>query len=165
MTISFTLNGSQVTISPDGESRLSDIIRSKFLLTGTRQSCLSGICGCCLVFFNGDIVKSCLIPAFRLDGAEVSTIEHFSHTDNYADIIEGFSRAGVENCGFCDSGKILATESLLKKNPVPDRGEILVHFTGIRCRCTEPDSLVAGVLNAAEIRQRRRQNIESTTHP
>jgi carbon-monoxide dehydrogenase small subunit len=107
------------------------------------------------VIFNGNVVPSCLIPVFRIRGCEIITIEGFSQTDEYQDILRGFSQAGVENCGYCDAGKILAVETLLDKVPRPAKLEIKAAFNGIRCRCTDPDRLVDGVLITADIRQRR----------
>ena len=76
-------------------------------------------------------------------------------TDEYQDIVSGFSRAGVENCGYCDAAKVLATETFLEQNPRPAKDEILAAFNGVLCRCTVPRLLVDGVLAASEIRQRR----------
>ena len=155
MTLGFILNGEYVVVKADAERRLVDILRNNFKLLGVREGCLSGICGSCSVIFNNRVVPSCLIPAFRIRGSEIVTIEGFSQTYEYQDIREGFSRAGVETCGFCDTGKILAVETLLERNLRPDREEILAGFQGIKCRCTEPDSLIEGVLATCDIRQRR----------
>jgi carbon-monoxide dehydrogenase small subunit len=65
------------------------------------------------------VVKSCLIPVFKISGCEIITIDGFSQTDEYQDIIQGFRDAGVETCGFCDAGKILAVEVLLNRHPRP----------------------------------------------
>jgi carbon-monoxide dehydrogenase small subunit len=107
------------------------------------------------VIFNGIIAQSCLIPAFRIRGSEIITIEGFSQTNEYQDILEGFSRTGLKTCGFCTTGKILAIESLLDRKPRPGREDILPAFNGIKCRCTDPDSLIEAALAVAEIRQRR----------
>jgi carbon-monoxide dehydrogenase small subunit len=155
MTISFIVNGEDVVIRSEADDRLLDILRRSLKLLGTKTGCLSGRCGACYVTLNGKVAPSCLIPAFRLQGSEVITIEGFSQDDGYADIIAGFSQAGVECCGYCDSGKILTAGALLDRLPRPSREEILAAYTGIRCRCTEPESLVDGVLAAADIRQRR----------
>jgi carbon-monoxide dehydrogenase small subunit len=155
MTIDFILNGEDVVVRAEAESRLVDILRDSFALTGTKESCLTGCCGACLVIFNGLIVQSCLIPAFSIRGSEVITIEGFSQTDEYQDIVEGFSRAGLENCAVCGNGKILAAEALLERNPRPERTDILNAYRGIRCRCTDPDTLVEALQTVAEIRVRR----------
>jgi carbon-monoxide dehydrogenase small subunit len=155
MTINFILNGEDVVVRSEANTRLLEILRDTFNLTGTKAGCLSGNCGICSVIFNGVVISSCLIPAFRVRGSEVITIEGFSQTDEYQDIVTGFTQAGLEFCGFCDTGKILATTALLERNSRPSREEILAAFRGIKCRCTDPDGLVGGVLLTADIRQRR----------
>jgi carbon-monoxide dehydrogenase small subunit len=155
MTIAFTLNGEDVMIQSDTNIRLIDLLRGYFHLLGAKSGCLIGVCGACSVFFNGNVIKSCLIPAFRVHGSTVITIEGFSKTPEYQDILKGFEKAGVENCGYCDTGKILTVETILTKNHQPSRNEILLGFSGIKCRCTEPVRLIEAVLAAADIRQRR----------
>jgi carbon-monoxide dehydrogenase small subunit len=155
MTIGFILNGEDVSVQINADIRLIDILRRSFSVTGAKPGCLCGRCGACSVIFNGEVTKSCLIPAFRVHGSEIITIEGFSQNDEYQDIISGFARAGVETCGYCTTGKILAVEALLSKNPRPSKAAILAGFQGIKCRCTEPESLVNGVMATADIRQRR----------
>jgi carbon-monoxide dehydrogenase small subunit len=155
VTIGFILNGEDVVVRAEAEFRLVDILRDSFALTGAKTSCLTGCCGACLVVFNGLIVQSCLIPAFSVMGSEIITIEGFSQTDEYQDIVEGFSQAGLENCAVCANGKILAAEALLERIPRPEREEILKAYRGIRCRCTDPDTLVEALQAAADIRARR----------
>jgi carbon-monoxide dehydrogenase small subunit len=155
MTIGFILNGEDVVVRTDVERRLIDILREAFQLLGAKSSCLAGRCGSCSVILSGELVKACLIPAFKVRGCEVITIEGFSQNDEYQDIVQGFAEAGVENCGYCDTGKILAANALLSKNLRPSRKEILMAFHGIKCRCTEPESLVQGIKIIAEKWQRR----------
>jgi len=155
MTIGFILNGEDVIVHADPGIRLVDILRSAFKLLGTKTGCSSGKCGACSVILNGDVVKACLIPAFKIRGSEIITIEGFSQTDEYQDIVRAFTEAGIESCGFCDTGKILATEALLSKNPRPTIGEALAGFHGIRCRCTDPEGLARVVMTTVEYRRRR----------
>ena len=165
MTIGFILNGDDLVLETNAENRLVDILRNDFGLLGTKTGCYSGRCGACLVIFkepgsdpaspSGIVVKSCLIPAFKVRNSEVITIEGFSQTDEYQDIVLGFNEAGLENCGFCNTGKILAIEALLGRNTNPSRDEILSAFNGIKCRCTEPEELVQAVMKTAEYRRRR----------
>ena len=155
MTIGFILNGEDVTVRTYADNRLVDILREVFNLLGTKTGCRSGKCGTCSVIFNGDVVKSCMIPAFKIRNSEIITIEGFSQTVEYQDIATGLDEAEVENCGFCHTGKILTAEALLAKNPRPSREEILAAFQGIKCRCTEPEELVQGITAATEYRRRR----------
>jgi carbon-monoxide dehydrogenase small subunit len=155
MTIGFILNGDDLEFQSGAENRLVDILRNNFGLLGTKTGCYTGQCGACSVIFNGEVVKSCLIPAFRVRSSEIITIEGFSQTDEYQDILLGFSEAGLVNCGFCNTGKIMTAEALLGRNRDPTREEILSAFNGIKCRCTEPEELVQGVMKAAEYRRKR----------
>ena len=155
MTIGFILNGDDLEFHSNAENRLVDILRNHFGLLGTRTGCYIGQCGACSIIFNGEVVKSCLIPAFKVIGSEIITIEGLSQTDEYQDITLGFSEAGLENCGFCNTSKIMTTEALLGRNRNPSRDDILSAFSGIKCRCTEPEELVQAVMKAAEYRRRR----------
>ena len=155
MTIAFILNGEDVTVEADPNRRLIDILRGNFKLYGAKCGCLNGSCGACAVIFNGAVSSACLIPAFRMRGSEVITIEGFSLTDNYNDIARAFSQSDVENCGFCGAAKILLTETLLTEKELPTRAEILSAFDDIKCRCTLGENLADAVIAAAGFRQRR----------
>jgi len=155
MKIGFILNGEDVVVNSGAELRLVDILRNTFSLLGTKAGCYSGRCGNCSIIFNGNVVKSCLIPAFIIQGSEIITIEGFSQTDEYQDIILGFSMTGLETCDFCNTGKVLTTETLLGRNSQPSKDEILGAFKEIKCRCTEPEELALGVTAVSEIRRRR----------
>ena len=155
MTINFILNGEDVTARSEASVRLIDILRGSFGLMGAKYGCLSGQCGACTVIFNGQVSSACLIPAFKIRGCEIITIEGYSQTDDYHDIVTGFEEAAIWNCGYCESGKILCAGSLLERVATPAREEILAGFSGIKCRCTNVDKLVEAVNIAAGIRQRR----------
>ena len=155
MKLEFILNGEDVIIELDEENRLVDILRGSFKLLGTKLGCYTGCCGACMVIYNGAVVNSCLIPAFKAQGSEIITIEGFSQTDEYHDIALGFSETGVTDCGFCHTGKILATGALIGRNLRPTKEEILPAFFGIKCRCTDSTELVLGVMAAAAHRRKR----------
>jgi carbon-monoxide dehydrogenase small subunit len=155
MTIGFILNGEDVVIRCETNIRLIDVLRINFGLLGAKDGCLSGKCGFCAVIFNGNVSHACLIPAFKLRGSEIITIEGFSQTDEYRDIMAGFAQANLEGCGFCTTSKILHAGALLDRNKRPSRQEILLAFNGIRCRCIDPEKLVEGIEKTIEIRQRR----------
>jgi carbon-monoxide dehydrogenase small subunit len=155
MNINFILNGDDVTVNCDSNVRLIDIIRRNFGLFGAKSGCLTGQCGACSVFIDGQISPSCLIPAFKIRGSEIVTIEGFSNTSEYEDIVTGFQYAHLGNCGYCESGKILCTEALLERIASPSRDEILMGFSGIKCRCTNVERLIKAVNIVAGIRQRR----------
>jgi carbon-monoxide dehydrogenase small subunit len=153
MTLHFILNGEDVVAHSAGDTRLTDILRDNFGLLGAKTGCCTGLCSSCSIIFNGNVVKSCLIPAFKVSGSEIITIEGFSQTDEYQDIVFGFSEAELENCGFCNTAKVLATETLLEGNHRLSKETILSAFYGIRCRCTEPEELVRGVMAVIDYRR------------
>ncbi|MDR0524289.1 MAG: aldehyde oxidoreductase [Spirochaetaceae bacterium] len=156
MTLEFLLNRENVITEANAGTRLIDILRGPpFFLLGAKAGCLLGICGACSVIFNGKVIKACQILAFRVHESEVMTIEGFSKSNEYQDIVKGFEKAGVETCGYCETGKILTVQTILAKNRQPTRNDILLNLGGLRCRCTEPESLVEAVLAAADLRQRR----------
>jgi len=155
MTIGFILNGEDVVVQCEAGRRLINILRIDFGLLGGKTGCLSGKCGFCAVIFNGLVSHACLIPAFRLRGSEVITIEGFSQTNEYNDIITGFAQSGLECCGYCNTTKILNAAALLDRIKQPSRQDIISAFSGIKCRCTDAEKLIEGIENAAEIRQRR----------
>ena len=155
MTLGFILNGEDVVAKSPAGARLVDILRDNFGLLGTKAGCCTGVCSSCSIIFNGNIVKSCLIPAYKIGGSEIITIDGFSQTDEYRDIVLGFSEAALENCGYCNTAKILAAQALLARNHRPEKSAILSAFYGIRCRCTEPEELTQGVLAVMEHRRAR----------
>jgi carbon-monoxide dehydrogenase small subunit len=155
MTIGFILNGEDVVIRSEANVRLIDLLRGSFGLLGAKSGCRTGKCGVCSVILNNKISPACLVPAFRIRGCEIITIEGFSQTDEYQDIMTGFAQANFENCGYCGTGKILTAEALLERKERPLRAEILAAFSGIKCRCTDPEKLVEALAITADIRQKR----------
>jgi carbon-monoxide dehydrogenase small subunit len=155
MIIKFILNGEDVTIHAEPETRLIEVLRGNFKLSGAKAGCLSGRCGACFVLLDNRLTPSCLVPVFQVRDREIVTIEGFAQTEEYQDIAAGFAQARVETCGFCDTAKILAAAALLEQTPRPAREDILAAYRDVRCRCTEPENLVAGVMAVAGIRQRR----------
>jgi carbon-monoxide dehydrogenase small subunit len=155
MNINFILNGDDVNIQCEPAVRLIDILRKGFGLFDTKSGCLTGQCGACSVFINGQLSPACLLPAFKIRDTEIITIEGFSKTIEYEEIITGFQYSHLGNCGYCETGKILCTEALLDKIPIPSKEEILMGFSGIKCRCTNAERLVKAVNIISGIRQRR----------
>jgi carbon-monoxide dehydrogenase small subunit len=155
MTISFILNGEDVIVRTEPGVRLINILREDFGLFGAKSGCLNGQCGACTIIFNGQVTSACLIPAFKTRGSEIITIEGFSQTDEYQDIVNSFKHVHLGNCGYCEAGKILCTEALLERTPNPTREEIIMGFSGIKCRCTNVERLIDAVNIAVGMRERR----------
>lgn len=159
MIVPFELNGNMVYIDSNPGERLVHILRQRFNLLGSKEGCLSGRCGSCMVLMNGNPIPSCIVPVFQVRNASITTIEAFSQTEDYRDIVQGFEAAGVSMCGFCNAGKIFIAHTILRLNARPGKEEIREMFSGNVCRCTSIDDLVDGVHQAGTIR-RKRQNVK-----
>jgi carbon-monoxide dehydrogenase small subunit len=153
--VSFLLNGDQVSVEADANQPLSAILRNHYGLKGTHVGCRYGRCGACLVLLEDRLVPSCLVPAFRLEDARVTTIEAFSDSDDAEDVRTGFTRAGAVPCDFCRSGRYLSVHAALEESLSPSEAEIRDLFAVANCTCMTYPSFRDALRVAAELRQRR----------
>lgn len=156
MIIPFFLNGEKIFLDARASDRLVHILRQRFDLTETKESCCSGRCGACTVLMNGIPVPSCIVPAFQIRNAEIVTLSHFQKTEDHQDIQKGFKDAGVTMCGFCNAGKILTAHSIISTYAKPNKQEIKEALSGIVCRCTNIEDLIQGIQKAALYRRKRK---------
>ncbi len=149
--ITFTLNGSQVSLSVDGHLRLVDLLRDQLNQTGTKVGCGEGECGACTVLVNGRAVNSCLFPAPEIDGCQVTTIEGLLEQDNkLSKIQQAFVDNGGIQCGFCSPGMMMQATHILKQNPNADREQIQRGLEGNLCRCTGYKKIVDAVASVSK---------------
>jgi aerobic carbon-monoxide dehydrogenase small subunit len=154
-TIHFTLNGEKVVAEVEPHHNLVELLQRQFELFGARESCGQGLCGCCTVIVNGLAVSGCLYLASRVDGAEVSTIEHLGSAASLDPIQEAFIENGAFQCGFCTPGFILMTKQLLDAHPDPDEHQIKHYLVGNLCRCAAYPEIIQAVKSAARKRASR----------
>src|SRR5947207_14092436 len=132
--ISFIVNKQRVNLDVDPATPLLWVLRENLGLTGTKYGCGMAQCGACTVHLNGEAVRSCVAPVSRAAGKEVTTIEGLSH-----DLSHPLQRAwiaeDVPQCGYCQSGQIMAAAVLLRENPNPADAEIDDAMSGNICRC------------------------------
>jgi carbon-monoxide dehydrogenase small subunit len=146
-TIRFTLNGEAVAVQVGNHQHLVEVLQERGL-TGARESCAQGLCGCCTVVVNGMAVSGCLYPAVFAEGAEVRTIEHAP--DGKLDAVqEAFIECGAFQCGYCTPGFILMTRQLLDEQPDPSEDDIRHYLSGNLCRCAAYPEIVKAVKLAA----------------
>jgi aerobic carbon-monoxide dehydrogenase small subunit len=135
-TITFTVNGSQVSVDTHPMARLLDLLRHDLHLTGTKEGCGEGECGACAVIVDGDLVNSCLTPVLQVDGTAVTTIEGVADADQLHAVQEAFVTHGGAQCGICTPGMVLAAVSLLQRSQEVDDQAIRLALAGNLCRCT-----------------------------
>lgn len=147
--ISFFLNGAPATAEVAPHQTIVEILQERFALTGARESCTQGLCGCCTVLIDGQAVSGCLTPALRADGTEVTTVEGLADGGTLHPVQEAFIETGAFQCGFCTPGFILMTRQLLEAHPDPDDETIRDYLSGNLCRCGAYPEIVAAVKLAA----------------
>jgi carbon-monoxide dehydrogenase small subunit len=148
-TIHFTLNGKPATAEVEPHYNLVELLQGQFGLTGARESCGQGLCGCCTVLVDGQPVSGCLHLAVFVDGTEVVTIEHLGGPDKLDPVQEAFIECGAFQCGYCTPGFVLMAKTLLERHPDPDDEQIKDFLTGNLCRCAAYPEIISAVRLAA----------------
>ena len=131
--IAFDLNGKRVTAGSDPDTPLLWTIRDEFGLTGTKYGCGIAACGACTVHLDGDAVRSCSVPVSAAHGRKVVTIEGLSKDRSHR-VQKAWIAYQVPQCGYCQSGMIMAAAALLAQIPRPSDSDIDSAITNI-CRC------------------------------
>jgi isoquinoline 1-oxidoreductase alpha subunit len=128
------INGSTHTIEADPQLPLLWAIRDLVGLTGTKYGCGIAQCGACTVHFNGNPVRSCSIPVSAAVNQKITTIEGLS-PDNSHPVQQAWIAEQVPQCGYCQSGQIMAAAAMLKSKPQPTDNDIDLLMQGHICRC------------------------------
>jgi isoquinoline 1-oxidoreductase subunit alpha len=135
MAIAATVNGKAVSITAEPDTPLLWALREELGLTGTKFGCGIAACGACSVHVNGEITRSCSLPVSEVAGKQVTTIEGLSNTDGALHKVQqAWIDAQVPQCGYCQSGQIMAAVALLKQTSNPSDAQIDEAMTNI-CRC------------------------------
>ena len=131
--INIKVNGTPHQLDVEGDTPLLWVLREEVGLTGTKFGCGIAQCGACTVHINGQAVRSCSVQIGSLEGAEIVTIEGLS-PDSSHPVQKAWLTEQVPQCGYCQSGQIMAAAALLKRNPKPTDKDIDEAMTNI-CRC------------------------------
>ncbi len=148
--VSITINGKPYQLDIEDETPLLWVLRDEIGLTGTKYGCGIAQCGACTVHVNGQAMRSCSVPIGTIDGATVTTIEGLS-ADTSHPVQRAWLEHDVPQCGYCQSGQIMAVAALLETNPKPSDAEINEAVTNI-CRCGTYERIRRAVHRAAEIK-------------
>ena len=147
--LSVTVNGRRYRKQVAPRLLLSDFLRHTLGLTGTHVGCEHGVCGACTVLLDGAAVRSCLVLAVQVDGAELRTVESLAQADGLNSLQRAFHERHALQCGFCTPGILMAATDLLVHNPSPTREEVADMLSGHLCRCTGYEPIVQAILDAA----------------
>ena len=150
-----TVNGRKVARNARPNQRLLDFLRDDLNLTGNKEGCGAGECGTCSVFVDGVLMKSCLMPVAKAQGAKIDTIELLASTGELSLLQKAFHKAGASQCGYCIPGMVMAATAALRSNPFADREEIKERLGGNICRCTGYQKIFDAVEMARDVQNGR----------
>lgn len=128
------INGKTKEVNVDPATPLLWVLRDHLNLPGTKYGCGIAQCGACTVHFNGNAVRSCMLPISAVGKAAITTIEGLSATGTHP-VQKAWLEHDVAQCGYCQSGQIMSAAALLKSNPHPSDADIDAFMSGNICRC------------------------------
>ena len=145
----FTVNGERISTNVDPTTPLLWFLRDNLQLTGTKYGCGMALCGACTVHVNGEALRACSTPLSAVGGKRVTTIEIIGKSPVGKKVQEAWLSEDVVQCGYCQSGQIMAASALLAKNKSPSDAEIDAAMDGNICRCGTYNRVRAAIKVAA----------------
>ena len=149
IAIVLTVNGTPAHLEVDDDELLGDALRDRLGLLSVRFGCHEGVCGTCTIAVDDEPARACLLLAAQVDGSAIATVEGLARDGELDTIQRAFVEHGALQCGYCTSGFLMATRSLLAANPAPTETEIREGLAGNLCRCTGYSTIVDAVAAAA----------------
>ena len=147
--ISLKINGKETSVDADPNTPLLWVLRDHLKLTGTKYGCGIAQCGACTVHLDGRPVRSCVTPVSMASGKQVATIEGLAATTLGKTVQTAWQEIDVPQCGYCQSGQIMAAAALLKEHPHPSEAQISTAMDGILCRCGTYNRVRSAIHKAA----------------
>jgi isoquinoline 1-oxidoreductase alpha subunit len=129
------VNGQEVTVPVEDDATLLWVLRDDLKMKGTKYGCGMAECGACTVLIDGQPGRACITPLSEVAGKDVTTIEGIGDENNLHPLQQAWIEAGAPQCGYCQSGQILAAKALLDSNPNPTDEEIDEAMSNNICRC------------------------------
>lgn len=154
MALTLEINGAAHRLDVEPETPLLWVLRDNLGLTGTKFGCGIAACGTCTVHVDGQAVRSCTLPVSAAVGKRITTIEGLTRNGKRHPVQAAWIELGVPQCGYCQSGQIMAAAALLAQRPSPTDQEIDAALAGNLCRCGTYLRIRQGVRRAAQLMQR-----------
>jgi isoquinoline 1-oxidoreductase alpha subunit len=148
--VEFTVNGEARRVEVEGDTPLLWVLRDNLNMTGTKYGCGVAQCGACTVLVDGTAMRSCQVPVESVAGRAVATIEAIEADPVGRKLVEAWVALDVPQCGYCQSGQLMAATALLKETPKPSEEQIAAAMTNL-CRCGTYNAIAAGIRQAADM--------------
>lgn len=156
--VTLNINGASHDVAMDADTPLLWALRDGLLLNGTKYGCGIAQCGACIVLVDGQPVRSCVTPLSSLSGKKITTIEGLSK-DRSHPVQQAWIAEQVPQCGYCQSGQILAVTALLEKIPQPTDADIDDAMASVLCRCGTYPRIRKAIRKAAELSGNKAQGV------
>ena len=147
--VRFTLNGEDYGFPGDSDTPLLWVLRDSAGLTGTKYGCGTGLCGACTVHVDGEARRACILPISAIEGRTVTTIEGLSPSGSHP-VQRAWQEENVPQCGYCQTGQIMAVAAMLERLPSPSDDDIDRQHTNI-CRCGAYSRIRRAIHRASEL--------------
>lgn len=147
--VKLTVNGKARSVDVDPNTPLLWVIREQIGLTGTKYGCGIAACGSCTVLLDGAAVRSCALPVSAAAGKKIETVESLAQGGKLSKVQQAFVEKQAPQCGYCQTGMVMAVTALLRSNPKPSDADIDAAVTNI-CRCGSFQEVRAAVHAAAK---------------
>jgi isoquinoline 1-oxidoreductase alpha subunit len=148
--VKLTVNGQEHEVDAAPDTPLLWVLRDLVGLTGTKYGCGQALCGACTVHLDGQPIRACVTPLSSIGTHKVLTIEGLS-ADRSHPVQRAWMELDVPQCGYCQSGQIMAAAALLARNPKPSDGEIDAAMSGNICRCGTYPRIRSAIHQAAKM--------------
>jgi isoquinoline 1-oxidoreductase subunit alpha len=149
MAFTITVNGGKRVVEAEADTPLLWVLRDELDLKGTKFGCGMSLCGACTVHLDGIPTRSCITPVSRVGNASVVTIEGIGDTEVGRRVKAAWLELDVMQCGYCQSGQVMAATALLTENSRPTDGDIDAAMSGNLCRCATYTRIRAAIKQAA----------------
>lgn len=144
-----TVNGKQHTVQVDPQTPLLWVLRDHLGLTGAKYGCGIGVCGACTVLVEGQPLRSCSMPVSGVEGKKIETVEGLAVDGKLTKVQQAWVENQAPQCGYCQSGMVMAATALLREKPQPTDADIDAAITNI-CRCGSFQEVRAAIHSAAK---------------